>query len=67
MGLFTPDKAFEVIVKDQITKLKAPSMKLIDLVVTEVKQTLASGLQKVQHFYCLLSRMAAAALMNICR
>lgn len=47
VGLFTPDRAFEVVVKARIMQLKAPCMKLIDLVVNEVKQIVAMGLQKV--------------------
>ncbi|XP_055014666.1 dynamin-2 isoform X4 [Boleophthalmus pectinirostris] len=35
-GLFTPDLAFEAIVKKQIIKLKDPCLKCVDLVVTEV-------------------------------
>ncbi|XP_047215888.1 dynamin-2-like isoform X2 [Girardinichthys multiradiatus] len=35
-GLFTPDLAFETIVKKQIRKLKEPSLKFVDLVLTEV-------------------------------
>lgn len=33
VGLFTPDMAFEAIVKRQIAKLKEPSIKCVDLVV----------------------------------
>uniref|UniRef100_A0AC35TWE9 Dynamin GTPase n=1 Tax=Rhabditophanes sp. KR3021 TaxID=114890 RepID=A0AC35TWE9_9BILA len=36
VGLFTPDMAFEAIVKKQIDRLKEPSMKCVDLVVTEL-------------------------------
>ncbi|XP_076583948.1 dynamin-2-like isoform X2 [Chaetodon auriga] len=35
-GLFTPDMAFEAIVKKQIIKLKDPCLKCVDLVVTEL-------------------------------
>ncbi|KAG9337852.1 hypothetical protein JZ751_027503 [Albula glossodonta] len=35
-GLFTPDLAFEVMVKRQILKLKEPSLKCVDLVVSEL-------------------------------
>jgi len=34
VGLFTPDMAFEAIVKKQIEKLKEPSMKCVDLAMT---------------------------------
>jgi replication fork clamp-binding protein CrfC len=36
VGLFTPDMAFEAIVKKQIDRLKEPSLKCVDLVVTEL-------------------------------
>ncbi|XP_060755281.1 dynamin-2 isoform X1 [Neoarius graeffei] len=35
-GLFTPDLAFEAIVKKQIVKLKQPCLKCVDLVVSEL-------------------------------
>ncbi|XP_058801730.1 dynamin isoform X6 [Phymastichus coffea] len=36
VGLFTPDMAFEAIVKKQINRLKEPSLKCVDLVVQEL-------------------------------
>ncbi|VIP00257.1 Uncharacterized protein BM_BM9362 [Brugia malayi] len=36
VGLFTPDMAFETIVKKQIERLKEPSLKCVDLVVNEL-------------------------------
>ena len=36
VGLFTPDMAFEAIVKKQISRMKEPSLKCIDLVVQEL-------------------------------
>lgn len=36
VGLFTPDMAFEMIAKEQIAKLKEPSLKCVDLVVNEL-------------------------------
>lgn len=36
MGLFTPDMAFESIVKEQIQKLLNPSLTCVDLVSTEL-------------------------------
>ncbi|XP_072531316.1 dynamin-2 isoform X2 [Salminus brasiliensis] len=35
-GLFTPDLAFEAIVKKQILKLKEPSLKCVDMVMSEI-------------------------------
>ncbi|XP_016150783.1 dynamin-2 [Sinocyclocheilus grahami] len=39
IGLFTPDLAFEAIVKKQIIKLKEPCLKCIDLVIQELINT----------------------------
>ncbi|RXG70496.1 Dynamin [Armadillidium vulgare] len=36
VGLFTPDMAFDAIVKGQIARLKEPSLKCVDLVVQEL-------------------------------
>lgn len=49
-GLFTPDMAFETIVKKQIKKLKGPCIKLIDMVTEELITTLYQCIDKV-HIY----------------
>lgn len=36
IGLFTPDRAFDMVSKAQIAKLKEPSLKLVDLVTSEM-------------------------------
>lgn len=46
-GLFTPDMAFETIVKKQIIKLKGPCIKLIDMVTEELITTLYECINKV--------------------
>uniref|UniRef100_A0A3B3SU06 dynamin GTPase n=1 Tax=Paramormyrops kingsleyae TaxID=1676925 RepID=A0A3B3SU06_9TELE len=46
-GLFTPDMAFEVIVKKQIIKLKEPCLKCIDLVVQELVSTVRQCTDKL--------------------
>lgn len=46
-GLFTPDIAFEAIVKKQIEKLKEPSLKCVDLVVTELCNLIHKITEKV--------------------
>lgn len=46
-GLFTPDLAFEVIVKKQIIKLKTPCLKCIDLVIQELINTVRQCTNKV--------------------
>nr|XP_015211931.1 PREDICTED: dynamin-3 isoform X3 [Lepisosteus oculatus] len=38
-GLFTPDMAFEAIVKKQIVKLKEPCLKCVDMVIQELINT----------------------------
>ena len=38
VGLFTPDMAFEQIVKRQIEKLVVPSLKCVDMVFTELSE-----------------------------
>ena len=47
MGLFTPDMAFEAIVKKQITRLREPSLKCIDLVVAELSNVVRMVSEKV--------------------
>ncbi|PWA17660.1 hypothetical protein CCH79_00008133 [Gambusia affinis] len=46
-GLFTPDLAFEAIVKKQIVKLKTPCLKCIDLVIQELINTVRQCTSKV--------------------
>ena len=47
IGLFTPDRAFETVVRKQVEALKEPSLKLIDLVVTEIMSTMRDATAKV--------------------
>lgn len=49
-GLFTPDLAFEAIVKKQIQKLKEPTLKCIDMVVSELTFTIQKCSQKVKTY-----------------
>ncbi|KAM8773270.1 dynamin-2-like isoform 2-T2 [Acanthopagrus schlegelii] len=46
-GLFTPDMAFEAIVKKQIIKLKDPCLKCVDLVVTELVTLIRKSAEKL--------------------
>lgn len=48
VGLFTPDKAFEAIVKKQIARLKEPIMKCVDLVINELYHMLRLSTEKVR-------------------
>ena len=46
-GLFTPDMAFETIVKKQISKLQEPSLKCVDMVVSELTNVVRMCTNKV--------------------
>ncbi|XP_069793834.1 dynamin 3a isoform X4 [Narcine bancroftii] len=46
-GLFTPDMAFETIVKKQIVRLKEPCLKCVDLVIQELIRTIRQCSHKV--------------------
>ncbi|KAF7223743.1 dynamin-2 isoform X1 [Nothobranchius furzeri] len=49
-GLFTPDLAFEAIVKKQIIKLKEPCLKCIDLVIQELINTVRQSTNKLDSY-----------------
>lgn len=46
--MFTPDLAFEAIVKKQIVKLKQPCLKCVDLVVSELSALAHKCTEKVK-------------------
>ena len=48
-GLFTPDMAFETIVKRQIEQFKTPSVKCVDMVVDELSKVVHKCTEKVKH------------------
>ncbi|XP_071035854.1 dynamin isoform X7 [Parasteatoda tepidariorum] len=50
VGLFTPDMAFEAIVKKQIAKLKEPALKCVDLVVTELGNVVRKCTEKMNRY-----------------
>jgi dynamin GTPase len=50
VGLFTPDKAFEAIVKKQIERLKEPSTKCVDLVMTELSSVVRQCSETVARY-----------------
>merc|ERR1719266_1303430 len=50
VGLFTPDMAFEAIVKKQISRLKEPSIKCIDLVVQELTNVVRTTAEKMNRY-----------------
>lgn len=49
-GLFTPDIAFEVIVKKQVEKLKGPALKCVDLVITELSNLIHKLTDKMARY-----------------
>ncbi|XP_028827938.1 dynamin-2 isoform X2 [Denticeps clupeoides] len=49
-GLFTPDLAFEAIVKKQIIKLKEPCLKCVDLVVSELSTLIRKCTEKLNSY-----------------
>ncbi|XP_052789623.1 dynamin-1-like isoform X2 [Mya arenaria] len=49
-GLFTPDMAFEAIVKKQIEKLRGPSLKCCDMVVTELTNVIRKCTEKMNRY-----------------
>ena len=61
VGLFTPDMAFEAIVKKQISRLKEPSLKCIDLVVQELTNVVRYTAEKVKR--CIAPRSAHSAFI----
>ncbi|PKK17415.1 dynamin-2 [Columba livia] len=48
-GLFTPDLAFEAIVKKQVVKLKEPCLKCVDLVIQELINTVRQCTSKLAY------------------
>uniref|UniRef100_A0A8C2XGU7 Interferon-induced GTP-binding protein Mx n=1 Tax=Cyclopterus lumpus TaxID=8103 RepID=A0A8C2XGU7_CYCLU len=49
-GLFTPDMAFEAIVKKQVVKLKGPCVKCVDMVIQELINTVRQCSNKLESF-----------------
>ncbi|XP_069793832.1 dynamin 3a isoform X2 [Narcine bancroftii] len=49
-GLFTPDMAFETIVKKQIVRLKEPCLKCVDLVIQELIRTIRQCSHKLGRY-----------------
>lgn len=50
VGLFTPDMAFDAIVKTQIARLREPSLKCVDLVVQELGSVLRKCTERMQRY-----------------
>ncbi|XP_026324219.1 dynamin isoform X3 [Hyposmocoma kahamanoa] len=50
VGLFTPDMAFEAIVKKQISRLKEPCLKCVDLVVQELSNVVRFCTERMSRY-----------------
>ncbi|KAL1508860.1 hypothetical protein ABEB36_003686 [Hypothenemus hampei] len=50
IGLFTPDLAFDAIVKKQISRLKDPCLKCIDLVIAELLNIIHYSTEKMSRY-----------------
>ncbi|XP_028920004.1 dynamin-1 isoform X5 [Ornithorhynchus anatinus] len=64
-GLFTPDLAFEAIVKKQVQKLKEPSLKCVDMVVSELTTTIRKCSAKLQQYPHLREEMERIVTTHI--
>ncbi|XP_039618604.1 dynamin-1a isoform X5 [Polypterus senegalus] len=64
-GLFTPDLAFEAIVKKQIQKLKEPSLKCIDMVASELTSTIRKCSEKLGQYPRLREEMERIVTTHI--
>uniref|UniRef100_A0A9J8CFP2 Dynamin-2 n=1 Tax=Cyprinus carpio carpio TaxID=630221 RepID=A0A9J8CFP2_CYPCA len=64
-GLFTPDMAFETIVKRQIAKIKEPCQKCVDLVITELVNTVRQCTKKLAQYPMLREEMERIVTQHI--
>uniref|UniRef100_A0A8C6YHJ7 Dynamin-2 n=1 Tax=Naja naja TaxID=35670 RepID=A0A8C6YHJ7_NAJNA len=56
-GLFTPDMAFETIVKKQVKKIKEPCLKCVDMVISELINTVRQCTKKLSQYPHLREEM----------
>uniref|UniRef100_A0A8C8RRP9 Dynamin-2 n=1 Tax=Pelusios castaneus TaxID=367368 RepID=A0A8C8RRP9_9SAUR len=64
-GLFTPDLAFEAIVKKQVQKLKEPSLKCVDMVASELTSTIRKCSEKLSQYPHLREEMERIVTTHI--
>ncbi|XP_035382973.1 dynamin-1a isoform X3 [Electrophorus electricus] len=64
-GLFTPDMAFETIVKRQITKIKVPCQKCVDMVISELVNTVRQCTKKLAQYPMLREEMERIVTQHI--
>nr|XP_015222589.1 PREDICTED: dynamin-1 isoform X8 [Lepisosteus oculatus]XP_015222590.1 PREDICTED: dynamin-1 isoform X8 [Lepisosteus oculatus] len=64
-GLFTPDMAFETIVKRQIAKIKEPCQKCVDMVISELVSTVRQCTKKLAQYPLLREEMERIVTTHI--
>ncbi|KAJ8346806.1 hypothetical protein SKAU_G00282070 [Synaphobranchus kaupii] len=64
-GLFTPDMAFETIVKRQIEKIKEPCQKCVDMVISELVSTVRQCTKKLAQYPMLREEMERIVTQHI--
>ncbi|XP_034459172.1 dynamin-1a isoform X4 [Hippoglossus hippoglossus] len=64
-GLFTPDMAFETIVKRQIGKIKEPCTKCVDMVISELVNTVRQCTKKLAQYPQLREEMERIVTQHI--
>ncbi|XP_058843105.1 dynamin-1 isoform X4 [Acipenser ruthenus] len=64
-GLFTPDMAFETIVKKQIKKIKEPCQKCVDMVISELVDTVRQCTKKLGQYPHLREEMERIVTTHI--
>ncbi|XP_052454690.1 dynamin-1-like [Carassius gibelio] len=64
-GLFTPDMAFETIVKRQIGKIKEPCQKCVDMVISELVNTVRQCTKKLAQYPMLREEMERIVTQHI--
>ncbi|XP_061563114.1 dynamin-1a [Cololabis saira] len=64
-GLFTPDMAFETIVKRQIGKIKEPCTKCVDMVISELVNTVRQCTKKLAQYPSLREEMERIVTQHI--
>uniref|UniRef100_A0A1I7U4V1 dynamin GTPase n=1 Tax=Caenorhabditis tropicalis TaxID=1561998 RepID=A0A1I7U4V1_9PELO len=64
-GLFTPDMAFEAIVKKQICRLREPSLKCVDLVVQELGMVVRKCTESMERYPLLRDSLETIVLTNV--
>ncbi|XP_068104551.1 dynamin-1 isoform X8 [Hyperolius riggenbachi] len=64
-GLFTPDMAFETIVKKQVKKQKEPCLKCVDMVISELINTVRQCTKKLSQYPHLREEMERIVTTHI--